>query len=285
MNALLWLEETSEAKFNVFEYFKLALFNLFDNNLKIISDLEHIHEINNLIILDEHFESHKNAILNNGVVEKLNKKKCNVIIFNFEKIYKSHFKYNLDTQKKIKKIENLTQILSDIEDIKKIGSPFLNKQLISKEFKINFDLPRKKNEILFIGQIKGKAYKNRRIVLENLSQVSNLPITFKFPNRKLNYDDFIFELSKYQYIFNPLGSGDFINVRYYESLLVNSVPIQQYKKNMKKYFSEINESFSINFEVVNYDLNNQIKEFKPKKHNYYLEDYLYAVNFSSYLRN
>lgn len=284
MNALLWLKETSEAKFNVFEYFRLALLNLFDNNLKIIADLEQIHQINNLIILDEHFESHKNVILSNGVINKLNKEKCNVIIFNYEKIYNSHFKYNLDTQKKINKIENLTQILSDVEDVKKIGSPFINKQLISNEYKINFDLPKKKNEILFIGQIKGKAYENRRIVLENLSQISNLPVTFKFPNRKLIYDDFLFQLSKYQYVFNPLGSGDFINVRYYESLLVNSIPIQQYKKNMKKYFNEINDSFSINFEVVDYDLNNQIREFKPKKHKVFLEDYLHEVNFTSIFR-
>lgn len=284
MNALLWLKETSEAKFYLFEYFKLALLNLFDNNLNILSDLDQIHEVNNLIILDEQFEAHKNALLKNGVIDKLNSAKCNVIIFNFEKIYNSHFKYNSDTQKKITKIENLIHILSDVHDIKKIGSPFINKQLVSKEFKLNFDLPKKKNEILFIGQIKGKAYKHRRATLEKISQISNFPITFKFPNRNLTYDNFLFELSKYQYVINPLGAGDFINVRYYESLLVNSVPIQQYKKSMKKYYKELNDSYSINFEEIDNKLNTQIRNFKIRKFNFYLEDYLYEVNFSSFLR-
>lgn len=284
MNALLWSDETSQAKFNLFEYFKLALLNLHEEDLKIVSNLNYLSEINNLIILDEHFESHMKLLLQDGVIDELNKNNCKVIIFNFEKIYNSKFKYNLKNQKKIKKINNLIQILSDVDDIKKIGSPFVNKQLISKEFKINFNLPEKKNEILFIGQIKGKAYENRRIILEQLSQTSNIPLTYKFPNRKYNFDNFLYELSKYQYILNPLGAGNFINVRFYESLLVNSIPVQQFKPNMKNYYKELNEGYSINFEKIDESFNQKINNFKINKFNYYLEDYLYEANYLSLIR-
>ena len=67
-------------------------------------------------------------------IKKLNSAKTNVIIFNTEKVYSSHWKYNLKTQKKINKINTLTQILSDIDDIKIQGTPFKNKQLLSKNF-------------------------------------------------------------------------------------------------------------------------------------------------------
>lgn len=284
MNALLWLDETSRAKFNLFEYFKLALLNLHEADLRIVSNLNYINEINNLIILDEHFESHMKLLLQDEVINELNKNNCKVIIFNFEKIYNSKFKYNLKNQKKLKKINNLIQILSDVDDIKKIGSPFVNKQLISKEFKPNFHLQEKKNEILFIGQIKGEAYKNRRVILEQISQTSNIPLTFKFTNRKYSFDNFLSELSKYQYILNPLGAGSFINVRFYESLLVNSIPIQQFKPNMKSYFSELNEGYSINFEKIDESLNQIIKNFKIKKFNYFLEDYLHESNYLSLIR-
>lgn len=284
MNALLWLDETSKSKINLFEYFRLALFNLFDDNLHIISHLDQVNEINNLIIIDEHFESHKNIIFQDGVISKLNKQNCNVIVFNFEKIFNSHFKLNQVNQKKLKKINKLTHILSDVEDIKKAGSPFINKQLISKEYQINFDLPQKKNEILFLGQIKGSAYKKRRQTLDQLSQIFHLPFTIKFPNRKLNFEDFLYELAKYKFVLNPLGAGQFVNVRYYESLLVNSIPIQQLTSKMPSYYDELTKSFSVNFSKIDETLNFQLNNFEFKNFNYYLEDYLYEVNFASILR-
>ena len=284
MNAILWLNETSESKINLFEYFRLALLNLFDDNLYLTSNLDQVNEINNLIILDEHFESHKNIILQKGNIDKLNKQNCNVIIFNFEKIYNSHFKFNQVNQRKFNKIKNLTHILSDVEDIKKLGTPFMNKQLISKEYQINFDLPQKKNEILFIGQIKGNAYKKRRQTISKLSQIFHLPFTCKFPNRNLNFEDFLYELSKYKFVLNPLGAGHFINVRYYESLLVNSIPIQQQTANMKSYFNELTDNFSINFDTIDLSLNRKINKFEYKSFNYFLEDYFHDVNFSSFLR-
>lgn len=281
MNCILWTTETANIDISLYKNYKEALNNYFQNNFILIDDINQVENIKNLVIIDEHFESHKNKITDKKNIKKLNSAKTNVIIFNTEKVYSSHWKYNLKTQKKINKINTLTQILSDIDDIKIQGTPFKNKQLLSKNFHFKNPVKDKNNKVVFYGQTKGSAYESRRKVLDSIQEYIDIPVEIIESTRSIKYEEYLNLISKYKYVLNPLGAGKFINVRYYESLFLNSIPIQEIIPKMQNYYKELTSGISINF-VNSKDLSDlDFNDISFKEFNYYLEDYFYENKLDS----
>ena len=82
-------------------------------------------------------------------------------------------------------------------------------------------------------------------------------------------------ISKYKYILSPLGNGNFVPMRYYESLFVKSIPLQQSTDNIiSKFGNEITNNRGIFFK----DINDLIKNLdNHKTHNneeYFMEDFI-----------
>jgi hypothetical protein len=283
MNTILWTKETENYKSSLYSNFRSSLSSYLNCDLVNIENSNQIDSCKNLIIIDEHFAPHKELITNSNFIKLLNKKNVKVIIFNFEKIYNSFWPHNLITQKKISKINNMIQILSDVDDITLLGSPFPNKQFLSKSLKFSLNNEVKKNEVLFYGQLKGLAYENRRQVLEKFSDSVQIPLQIIESSRMLEYTEYLDLISKYKYILNPLGAGSFVNIRYFETLLVNSIPVQQFTNNMLDAYRELQIGQSINFLTTESLKGINFGSFTAADSKLYLEDYFYKNKLISFL--
>lgn len=279
---LLWTEETENQDTSFFNNYRTALNNYFEISIQEVDTINHVSQLKNLIIVDEHYKPHNRLICNPRFIQMINRYKVNVVIFNTEKIFNSYWMHNLETQRTLEKLNNFVQILSDVKDIKKIGTPFKNKQYLSKEFKFKESKIEKINRILFFGQLDGSAYKNRRKILEKVSQSSNIPLDIFKSTRSISYEKYIDLLSSYKFVLNPFGAGEFINIRYFESLEVGTIPVQQVTRNINKYYSyEFGKKVSINFTKPNMLRTVDFESIEYKPFNYYLEDYFYHSNLKS----
>ena len=282
---LLWTDETENEDFSFFKNYKTGFNNFFKTQINLVDSIDQISQFNNLIIVDEHYGPHNKIICNPKFIESINRNNINVVIFNTEKIFNSHWAHNLETQKNIEKLNYFIQILSDVKDIKRNGTPFKNKQYLSKEINFKKEVNKKNDKILFFGQLDGKAYKNRRKIINKVSKSINTSLDVFKSTRSMSYEDYMTLLSKYRYVLNPLGAGEFINVRFYEALKVGTIPIQQMTPQMRRYYDfEIGENISINFQRPNELRSINFKYFKFKPLNFYLEDYFYQSNLNSYFK-
>ena len=278
----MWSKKTETVNFSFFNNYRTAINNYLQRSITEIDSVDQLSQISNLIIVDEHYEHHNKLIFSPKFIKEINKHNVNVIIFNTEKIFNSHWKHNLETQKKIGTINNYVQILSDVRDIKKLGTPFKNKQYLSKEFKYKKLKNEKINEILFFGQMDGSAYKKRRKTIDKISKSINFPLKIIKSTRNLLYEDYVNLLSQYKFVLNPLGAGEFVNIRYYEALEVGAIPIQQMTKEMKLHYKyEIDRNVSINFIKTNTMKSFSFENIKFQPFNFYLEDYLYQNELKS----
>ena len=281
VQAILWTEKTEELNFSFFENYLNALTAYLNTNLIKVNSIEQLSSIKILFVIDEHFRSHKEFLTSLETIKILNNNKTKVVIFNTEKIFNSHWNHNIDIYQSVLKINNLIYLLSDALDIKKIGTPLVNKQYLSKSTSIknHISLNQKKNEILFFGQLDGSAYNNRRQILNKFLKLSPIPIEIKKSKRLLDYSEYLNLISSYKYILNPLGAGEFLNLRFFETLEVNSIPVQEYSKNMLEFNQELSRNVSINFQSLRNINLNKFEEVKSNSFRYYLEDYFYDNNF------
>ena len=259
---------------SLFLSFKLAIKNHFDiahfHTVRSTGDLSCVKR---LFIVDEHFSHHIDIWKNLAFIKEVNLRKIQVIVFNFEKIHSAQFPWNLDHQNALLMFENLHQFVADINDAKILGKKIINKQYISSDLTFNFE-NEKKDRLLFLGQC-NQYYPNRSNVLSECQELK-LPLDIGISERKLTYIDFLSALSSYKYILNPLGTGEFINLRFYEALAVGSIPIQQITPNMKRWYGELEQAISfVDTKDIPSLINNQTTKNSKE---YFLEDYFLEMN-------
>ncbi len=268
---------------SLFNNFRIALENYLEidefEDIRSINDLENIDYI---FIIDEHMT--REIWMQTDFINYVNEKKIKVVVFNFEKIYNAKFKSNIEFQKRLEEFKNLYQLNSDIDDAEILCKTVINKQLLSKDSQLNFYTKNtKKDKILFLGQskqikwnfkVRNPYYEERHKTLMDFKKIyPNLKISI---NKSLTYKKYLENIASYKYILNPLGTGNFINIRFYEALELNSIPIQQITDKMQYWYSELD--YSIKFtNAKNLNLN----DFKFKKYSYYLEDYFQDINLGN----
>tara|TARA_B100000161_G_C33519345_1_gene400364 strand:+ start:134 stop:1000 length:867 start_codon:yes stop_codon:yes gene_type:complete len=265
---------------SLYNNYRLALENYFlvKNfiDIKSINDLEKIEYI---FIIDEHMT--RDIWMKKKFINFVNEKKIKVIVFNFEKIFNSVFKSNLLFQKELEKFENLYQFPSDVDDAEILNKKFIAKQLLSKNSKLKvFSEKNKKQNILFIGsskkrlmnfKIRNPHYENRDKTLKDIKKI--YPNIKTIINKNFPYQGYLEKLASYKYILNPLGTGNFINIRFYEALELGCIPIQQITEKMIPKYKELD--FCLPF-INPLDIN--LNNFQFKKYNYYLEDYFEDID-------
>jgi hypothetical protein len=254
---------------SLFANFRLALKNHYKQDFKEVNSINDLNDIKTLFIVDEHFGPHVDIWRNTSFIVQANTLGIKVIVFNFEKIFSSQFPWNAEHQRHVYLFNNLTQYISDINDLKMLNKKVINKQLLSINTDLNVQPVEKKNRILFIGQC-NNYYPTRQNVLRKLVD-KGLPLDIIITDRKYTYEQFLIKLNEYKYILNPLGTGTFLNLRFYEALKLGCIPIQQITPEMKQHYFEL--ANSINF-VTEDELNmDVIESFNYIPLNYYLEDY------------
>lgn len=262
---------------SLFLNFRLALKNYLKQDFKNINNIQDLEGINLLIIVDEHYAPHVDVWKNDSFINELNLKKIKTIVFNFERIHSKSFPWNVDHQKKLETIKNLIQVVSDVEDATLYNKPFVNKQYLSRDTTLITPIKEKKERILFMGQI-NNYYPTRRKIISELS-ATGIPFDIIVTNRTYSYIDFLQKMNEYKYIFNPLGTGKFVNLRFYEALKLGSIPIQQVTDNMISWYNELPRSFVFtNIDQITFNL---LQKFEPVSQEFYLEDYFESVNLQT----
>ena len=253
---------------SLFLNFRKALIN----HLKVIfKDVKNHNDLNGLdylIIVDEHYSPNVNIWKHDIFINTANEKSIKVLVFNFEKIHSAQFPWNIDHQNKLQTFKFLQQLVSDIDDAKILKKDIINKQFLSKDTEL-VKPGVKKDKVLFIGQV-NNYYPTRRNTISQFNALG-IPFDIIITERKYTYKEYLDKLNEYKYIFNPLGTGKFINLRFYETLKIGSIPIQQLTEDMVPWYSELNKCFS--FVQVDQVSLHQLNKTQYNTENYYLEDY------------
>ena len=278
MYGLLCIDDIDIVGHSLFNNFRLALYNyLGKNNIKDINSTADIYDITHLIIVDEHHIPCAAIWKDDAFIDMLNKQNIKTIVFNFEKIFSSSFPWNVDHQRKLETIKNLVQFVSDIDDAIVLKQPTINKQYLSKDTCLDVSEIEKLNRILFIGQV-NEYYPTRRHVLNSASR-SGLPVDIIITDRKFTYREFLLKLNQYKFILNPLGTGKFLNLRFYEALKLGCIPVQQIIPEMISWYPELAQS--INF--VDFSEITEDALLRPIIRNeFYLEDYFSKIDLNRY---
>ena len=284
MFGIICKDELAADNPSLFYNFRLGLQNYFDTQFKNVECVDDLDGIDILIIVDEHWSPHTDIWKKTpGFIDTLNRLNITTLVFNFEKIFNSRFPWNVDHQQKLQLIKNLHQFVSDVEDAAILNSPLLNKQLLSKDTILDFDDSEKQDKILFIGQSDespdpSSAYSRRFNVISNLQAREDIPLDVCLTKRALSYKEFLTKLASYKFVLNPLGCGDFINVRFYEALKLGCIPIQQVTDNMLNKYSELSSNICCKFRSPDELQLSNIPDFNSfDRFNYYLEDYFKEV--------
>ena len=69
-------------------------------------------------------------------------------------------------------------------------------------------------------------------------------------NKKFSYSEYLNKLVNYKYILNPLGTGNFINIRFYEALELGCIPVQQITENMLNRYEELDYCLKFFLQMV-----------------------------------
>ena len=268
---------------SLFNNYKIALESYFKiKNFTEIKSINDLDGIDYIFIIDEHMT--RSIWMGKEFIDYTNEKKIKVVVFNFEKIFNSKFKINIDFQKQLEKFENLHQFVSDVDDAEILGKKIITKQFLSKNTNIkSLCKTKKKDSILFLGKSKKRLlnfktrnneYEERdKILKEFRKKFSNFDV---LKNRAYPYYKYLDKLASYKYILNPLGTGNFINIRFYEALELGSIPIQQVNEKMLSKYDELDFSLKF-FKAKDF----RIVKFEFRKFNYYLEDYFKDINLGN----
>ena len=264
----------------LFLNFRLALENYLKQEFKNIYNVQDLDAVDILIIIDEHYHHHVDVWKNDSFINKLNCKNIKTVVFNFERIHSMSFPWALDLQKKLETIINLIQFVSDVEDAALYKKIFVNKQCLSRDTVLIAPVKEKKERILFMGQI-NNYYPTRREIIADLI-ATRMPFDVIATNRSYSYLQFLQKINEYKYIFNPLGTGKFVNLRFYEALKLGCIPVQQVTNNMVSWYNELPSSFT--FTNVDQITFNRLQEFEPAGREFYLEDYFESIALHAFFR-
>ena len=257
----------------IFKNYYYSLVNVYGkDNIKRVQSINDLDNIKVLFIGDEHFIPNKEIWMNETFINKCNNLDIFVYIFNNEKIFNSMFPWNEDIQKNVNKFNYFNQIVYDVDDSDLIGVD-INKTYMSKYFLSGVELPtEKKDKIVFIGNFNNHTYDKRKIFLNEIR--GRVDIDILQSDENLTMSQYLNKISTYKYVLSPLGNGNFVPMRYYESLFVNSIPLQQSTEKIKnKFKDEIINNRGIFFETID-ELIEKMKNPPSININYFMEDFI-----------
>jgi len=282
MLGLICNDKVEQVGHLLFNNFRLALYNYFGiDNFKDVNSVNDIKDVTHLFIVDEHFVPNVNIWKNDEFINTANNTNIIVIVFNFEKVYNSHFPWNVEHQDKLEQFINLYQIVSDTNDATMLNKPYVNRQRLSKSTKLSIPIINwndKYDKVLFIGQLGGAPYTNRENIIKAvINKNTNFEFEIVKSNRQYSYSDFLIKLNEYKYILNPLGTGSFINLRFYEAAYFNCKIIQQLTPDIIKWCPEIyNRCIPITNDDLQIDTSHSIIA-----DNIYLEDWFTEIELKN----
>jgi hypothetical protein len=277
-----------------YKNYRMALYNHFgkENFKEVRSHFDRLYNhadnlagISHLFIIDEHQVHNNAAWKKSSFIEEANSRNIKVIIFNFEKIFNSSFPWNATNQKSVEQFKNHYQFIADIEDAKILKKTILTKTYLSKDTILNVQpCDNKLDRILFIGQLAGDQYARRRMIVDKFRNM-DIGLDILQSDRKFTYEQFLSHINSYKYALSPLGTGQFLSLRYYETIHMDTIPIQEVTDDILKWYPEIkDECIWFKKDDDNSMIIEKIKAFEKRPAGkYFIEDYIKDINLNRYM--
>ena len=225
------LNYTDSPAFSSYYY---ACLNLF-KNVKIVNNINDLKNINVLLCGNDHYFNHLNIWSNDEFINYCNNNNIPFFVHTVEHINSPMFSHNIEIQNKLEKYNLLRQRCWDIDDSIEKNTK-IARVLLSKNFLNYKKTDIKKNKIVFIG----KVYQNRENLLNILTKHIDVDVISRGSDPLINnYSEFLSKLSEYKYVLSPKSL--FVNGipgRFYESLWVNSIPLQEVYDNTLDYYDK-----------------------------------------------
>ena len=222
------------ATYNIaIQNFWYTLNNIF-HDVKMVKNVYDLKGLEYLFIGNEHYIPHKSVWNNKSFIDECNRENIKVIVWCGEQIHTPFYPNNLESQKSIEMFKNCYQVVMDVNDAK-----ILNKEIISTPFSYNFSNLKKKydkiDRMCFVGSLSTPWYQKRVDTIEELKKIYDFDV---FENKFQTYQEYINLLSKYKFVLNPHSMElNGFSGRFYETLLVNSIPVQQVYNNTLDYYT------------------------------------------------
>ena len=228
-----------------------------------------------LFIGDDHWFNHKTIWQQPEFIDKCNTDKIKIVVFTTEKILNSHFPWNTENLEFLRKFNEVYHYTIDVDDCIELGTK-LNRIRMSKRYKDYIEIPDKKiDKVVFIGNIDCacSSYEGR---IKTLEEIKGLMPLYIIPPTMETWEEYMATIAKYRFVLSPLGNGNLFPMRFYEILLIKSIPIQQVKENTLQYYdTEAGLKDCIYFQEAS-ELPEKIKNFTSDRSNteLWLEDYI-----------
>lgn len=230
--------------------FYYAMRNLF-TNLRIVRKTSDLLSLDYVLIPNYHWGPHKSIWMNSDFLQTCTNNNILCIFWSGEQILSQLFPWNRQVQDFIEKFPNLTQTAFDVDDSVRLNLP-IGRGPNSIEYKFLNRKREKKDRIVFVGNTNQNEYKKRDDTLKELIlKHKNIDI---FPNGTFRTCAEYFDvISNYRFSICPHSTSfNGITSRFYDALLVNTIPLQQVYPNTLDFFpQEKNFEDVIFFENVN----------------------------------
>jgi hypothetical protein len=228
---ICYLPYTRSIVISIYYY---AIKNIY-GNVRIIEKPSDLDGLDIVIIGNDHFGYHTLIWDNDEFVNKCNNNNIQVIVIGAEKIKNTVYPHNEKLLNTLSKIKNLKHYVWDVEDAK-----LLNKEILgyapSLYYKNCVDTKNKKNKCLFIGQYQPSQYEERRKILSTINNYIETDIITDFQG---DWKDYLQLYAGYKYALCPIsGTSNAIPFRFYEAMLVDTIPILQVRSDTLAYHSD-----------------------------------------------
>jgi len=205
-------------------------------------------------------------------VKRINELEITLVLLCAEKLMgDTYYHHAVPTYNILKKCNNFYHYVYDVDDSEILGDK-LHRLAMSKHYKDWVKVESKKDRIIFIGAM----YQSRREVINFVAK--NFPLDI-YQSTIESWEDYMKLIAGYRFVLSPLGNANALVTKFYEILLVHSIPIQQVKSNTLKYY-DIEAKFNdcIYFEDLE-ELANKLTQctLSQSQSEIWLEDYLIVL--------
>lgn len=208
-----------------------AIKNLY-GDVRIVEKPSDLEGLDMVFIGNDHFGHHTLVWDNDDFINRCNNNNIHLIIIGAEKIKNTIYPHNDRLWDKANCVKNLKYYLWDVEDVK-----LLNREILGYAASIHYkdcvNTSDKKNKCLFVGQFDQPQYAERRRTLGIINKYIQTDIITNFQG---DWKEYLQLYAGYKYALCPIsGTSNSIPFRFYEAMLVDTIPILQVRSDTLQY--------------------------------------------------
>lgn len=217
---------------HLFQSYFHAVKNLYED-VVIVKNLEDLKQVADMLFIgDDHYAPHKEVWMNDEFITYCNGNKIRVVALTNEKILNSYFPWNKEIYNQLSRFEYLVHYANDVEDCHKLGLR-VNRTAMSRSIIFEKSAEPKIDRAIFVGNTKCKSYRERVGVIEQAEAFIPIDVLHDIPT----WSAYMRIISRYRFVFSPIGNGNFFPMRFYEALAVGSIPIHQVRSDTLDYYT------------------------------------------------